>query len=117
MVMKSRRFHSLVCPKYKLIEDLVHHILSRCDVHNGLRCDDKFFDQILMLLGAIAHREASLHGMELMPSLDLHHGQCHQCAMTNAMEGDLLNASLDVLETNVDEGTPSIDSIYGHVRR
>ena len=48
---KSKRFHSSVCPKYKLIKDLVHHILSGCDVHNGLRYDDKLFDQILMLLG------------------------------------------------------------------
>ena len=37
--------------------------------------------------------------------------------MTNAMEGDLLNMSQDVLETSVDEGTLSIDDIHGHVRR
>ena len=37
--------------------------------------------------------------------------------MTNAMEGDLLNVSQDVLEMSVDEGTPSIDGVRGHVRR
>ena len=30
-----------------------------------------------MLLGAIAQREASLHGVELVPSLDLRRGQRH----------------------------------------
>jgi len=37
--------------------------------------------------------------------------------MMNAMEGDLLNVSRDVLEMSVDEGTPSIDGVRGHVRR
>ena len=73
------------CPKYKLIEDIVCHILSRCDVHDGLRCVDKLRDQVLVLLGAIAHREASLHGVELVLGLDLCYGQHHQRAMTNAM--------------------------------
>ena len=68
---------------------MVYHILSGCDVHNGLRHDDESFDQIFMLLGAIAQREASLHGVELVSSLDLRHGQRHRCAMTNAMESNL----------------------------
>ena len=84
--------HWLVCPKYKLIKDIVYHILSGCDVHNGLRCIDEFLDQLLMLLEAITHWETSLHGMELIPGLDLHRGQRHWCAMTNAMKGDLLDA-------------------------
>ena len=37
--------------------------------------------------------------------------------MTNAVEGDLLNVDRDLSETNVDRGTPGIDSVYGHVRR
>ena len=69
-----------------------------------------------MLLEAVAHSEASLHGMELIPNLDLRRGQRHHRAMTNAMEGDLLNTSWDVLEASVDEGTPSIDGICGRVR-
>ena len=102
-------------PKYKLIKDLVHHILSGCDVHNGLNCDDKLFDQILMLLRADAHREASLHGVELVPSLDLHRGQHHRRAMTDVVKGDLLNMGRNIVETSVDEGTPSIDSTRGRV--
>ena len=70
-----------------------------------------------MLLGAVAHWEASLHGMELVPCLDLCHGQCHQCTMTNAVEGDLLNVGWDVLEASINKGTPSIDGVHGRVRR
>ena len=70
-----------------------------------------------MLLGAIAHREAGLHGMELIPSLDLRHGQCHRRAMTNAVEDVFLNVGRNVLEASVDEGTSSIDNIRGRVHR
>ena len=70
-----------------------------------------------MLLGAVAHREASLYGVELVPSLDLHHGQRHRRAMTNAVEGDFLNAGWNVVEANVDEGAPSVNGIRGRVRR
>ena len=64
----------MVSPKYNLVEDFVDHILSRCDVHDGLRCYDEFFYQVLMSLRAIANREANLHGVEVMPSLNLRHG-------------------------------------------
>ena len=70
-----------------------------------------------MFLKAIAHWEASLHGMELVPSLDLRRGQRHHCTMTNAMKGDLLNADQNVMEASVNEGTPSIDGICGRVCR
>ena len=104
-------------PKYKLIKDLVHLILSGCDVYYGLRCHSEFFEQVLVLLRAIAHREASLHGVELMPSLDLHRGQRHQRAMMDAMKGDLLDMDRNVVEAGVDEGAPSIDDIRGRVHR
>ena len=113
---KNKRLCSLIHPKYKLIKDLVHHILSRCDVHNGLCRDDKLLKQILMLLGAVAHWETSLHGVELVPSLGLCHGQRHRRTMTNAVKGDLPNTGWDVLETSVDRGTPGIDGVYGRVR-
>ena len=71
---KNRGICSLDYPKYKLIKDLVHYILSSCDVHNGLRYHDESFKQVPMFLRAITHREASLHGMELILSLDLHCG-------------------------------------------
>ena len=70
-----------------------------------------------MFLRTIAHWETSLHGVELVPSLDLCRGQCHHRTMTNAIEGDLLNANQGVLETSVDRGTPGIDGVYGHVHR
>ena len=66
-----------------------------------------------MLLEAITHREASLHGLELVPCLDLCRGQRHRRPMTNVVEGDLLNAGWDVLEVRIDEGTLSVDGICG----
>ena len=58
-------------PKYNLVEDFVHHILSGCDVYDGLRRYGKIFYQIFMSLRTIANREANLHGVEIMPGLDL----------------------------------------------
>jgi len=54
--------------------------------------------------------------MELVPSLDLCHGQCHRCAMTNTMKGDLLDAGRDVVEAGVDEGAPGVDGCRSHIR-
>ena len=58
-------------PKYNLVEDFVHHILGGCDVHDGLCCCGEIFYQIFMSLRAIVGREANLHGMQIMPGLDL----------------------------------------------
>ena len=69
-----------------------------------------------MFLRAIAHWEASLHGMKLVPSQDLRRGQRHRRTMTNAMKGDLLNAGWNVMEASINEGTPSIDGIRGRIR-
>ena len=70
--MKEQETLFIGSPKYKLIKDLVHHILSGCDVYYGLHCHGEFFKQVLALLRAIANREANLHGVELMPGQDLH---------------------------------------------
>ena len=70
-----------------------------------------------MLLGAIAHWETSLHGVELVPSLDLRHGQRHQRTMMNAMKSDLLDVGRNVMEAGIDEGPPSVDGIHGRIRR
>ena len=35
----------------------------------------------------------------------------------NAVKGDLLNAGRNIMEASVDEGTPSIDGVRGHIRR
>ena len=67
--------------------------------------------------GPIAHWETSLHGVELIPGLDLRRGQRHRHAMTNAIEGDLLNAGQNVVEAGIDEGAPSANGIRGHIRR
>ena len=75
--LKNRGLCSSDYPKYKLIEDLVHYILSGCNVHNGLRGNNEFFEQVLMSLRAVANREANLHGVEVILSLDLHRGQRH----------------------------------------
>ena len=70
-----------------------------------------------MFLRTIAHWEASLHGVELIPSMDLRRGQCHRRTMTNGVKGDLLNVGRNVMEASINEGTPSVDSIHGRVRR
>ena len=103
--------------KYRLVEDLVHHILSGCDVYYGLRCHGEFFKQVLALLRAVAHWETCFHCVKLVPCSDLCHDQHHRRTMTNAMEGNLLNVARDVLETSGDGGTPHIDGVRGHVRR
>ena len=72
---KNRSLYSSDYPKYELIKDLVHHVLSGCDVYYGLRCHGELFEQVLMLLRAIAHWETSLHGVELKTSLDLCRGR------------------------------------------
>ena len=69
------------------------------------------------VLRAVAHWETSLHGMELVHSLDLSRGQCHRRTMTNAVKGDLSNMGWDVSETSIDRGTPGIDDIYGRIHR
>ena len=109
--------HWSICPKYKLIKNIIYYILSGCDVHDGLRCIDELRNQVLMLLGAVAHREIGLHGMELVPSLDLRRGQHHRCATTNAMKGDLLDTGRDVMEAGIDEGAPDVDGHRSHVHR
>ena len=97
-------------PKYKLIKDLVHHILRGCDVHYGLRCHDELFQLVLMFFRAVAR-------WEFIPSLNLYRDQRHRRTMTNTMEGDLPNTDQDVLETRVDRGTPCIDDVRGRIRR
>ena len=69
-----------------------------------------------MTLRAIVSWEANLHGMEIMPGLDLRRSQRHRRAVMNAVKGNLLDTDWDVLETSVNEGTPGIDSVRGHVR-
>ena len=44
-------------PKYNLVKDFVHHILSGCDVHDGLHRYGEIFYQIFMSLRAIAIRK------------------------------------------------------------
>ena len=44
-------------PKYNLVEDFIHHILSGCDVHDGLRRYGEIFYQIFMSLRATLIRK------------------------------------------------------------
>ena len=114
---KNRSLCSSDYPRYNLIKDLVHHILGGCDIHYSLRCHDEFFEQVFMFIRAVAHWEANLHGVELVPSLDLCRGQRHRRTMTNAVKGDLLNVGRNVMEASINEGTPSVDGVRGCVRR
>ena len=103
-------------PKYNLVKDFVHHILSRCGVHDGLyRCGEIFY-QVFMSLRSIIGREANLHGMEIMPGLDLRRSQRHRRAVMNAVKGNLLDMDRDVLEASVNEGAPGIDGVRCCVR-
>ena len=70
-----------------------------------------------MLLRAIAQWETSLHGVELVPSLDLCRGQRHRRTMMGTMKGDLPNTDRDILESSGDRGTPRIDGIRGQIHR
>ena len=104
-------------PKNKLIKDLVHYILSGCDVHYGLRCHDELFQHVLMFFRAIARWETSLHGVEFIPSLNLCHDQRHRRTMTNTVEGNLPNTGRNIMETSIDKGAAGIDGINSRVRR
>ena len=106
----------MIYPKYKLIEDLVHHILGGCDVHYGLRCHDELFQQVLMFFRAVSQWETSLHGVEFVPSLNLCRGQHHRRTMTNTVEGNLPNTGRNVLETSIGKGAAGIDGVNSHVR-
>ena len=55
--------------------------------------------------------------MELIPGLDLRHGQRHRCAMTDAMKGDILDVGQNIMEVGIDEGALSIDGIHGCIHR
>ena len=70
-----------------------------------------------MSLRAIANREANLHGVEIMPGLDLCRSERHRCAVTNTVKSNLLDAGRDVLETSINGGTPRIDGVCGRVCR
>ena len=99
------------------MKDIVYHELNGCNVHDGLRCINEVLDQLLVLLGAVSLREASLLGMGLVPGLNLRHSQCHRCTTTDAMEGDLLDMGRDVMEAGIDEETLSIDGHCSHICR
>ena len=70
-----------------------------------------------MFLRAIAHWETNIHGVELVPSLDLHRSQRHRRTMTNAVKGDLLNVGRNVVEASIDEGATGINGIHSHICR
>ena len=61
-------------PKYKLIKDIIYHILGGYNVHDGLHRVIKDLDQIIMHVRVVGHQEAWLHGAKIMPGLDLHRG-------------------------------------------
>ena len=48
-----------------------------------------------MHVGIVGHREAWLHGVEIMPGMGLCRGQSYHRTAVNAVEGDLLNARRD----------------------
>jgi len=69
-----------------------------------------------MQVGVIGHREAWLHGVKVMPGLDLRRGQGHCRTAVNTVEGDLLDACRDIMQTVVVERAPGIDGRRSRVR-
>ena len=66
--------------------------MGRYDVHDGRSCIVEVLDQLLVHVEVVGHPKAQLHGVELVPGLDLHRGQGHHCTMADAVESDLLGA-------------------------
>ena len=63
-----------------------------CDIYNGRHSIVEVLNLLLMHVEIIGHREAWLHGVEVMHGLDLHRSQSHRYATTNAMKSNLLGA-------------------------
>ena len=55
--------------------------------------------------------------MELVHGLNLHHSQRHRCAMTDAMEGDLLDMHRDIMQAVVEERASGVDGRRSHIHR
>ena len=70
-----------------------------------------------MHVRVIDHREAQLHGAEIIPDLDLRRGQGHRRATVNAVEGDLLDAHRDIVQAVVEERASGIDGRRSRVCR
>jgi hypothetical protein len=66
-------------------------------IHDGLSSINEVRDQVFMIFGAFMHREAYLHGTQVMSGLDLSGGQGDDGAMTDTMESDLSSMDRDVL--------------------
>ena len=68
-----------------------------------------------MHVRVIGHREARLHGAEIMPGLDLCRAQSHRHAAVNAVEGDLLDVHRDVMQAVIEKRAPTIDGHHSRV--
>ena len=64
--------------------------MGGCNVHDGRIRIVEVLDQLLVHVRVIGHWEAWFHGADLGPYLDLRCGQGHCYAMTDVVEGDLL---------------------------
>ena len=88
-----------------------------CDIHNGRRGIIEILNQLLVHVGIIGHREARLHGVKVVLGLDLRRGQSHHCAATNAMQGNLLGAHRDVVQTVDEQRAPGVDDRRSYIHR
>jgi hypothetical protein len=70
-----------------------------------------------MIFDAFVHREARLHGAQVMSGLDLSGGQGYSGAMIDAMESDVPSADRDVLQAVHQERAPSVHRHGGIVGR
>ena len=70
-----------------------------------------------MHVGIVGHREAWLHGVEIMPGMGLCRGQSYHRTTVNVMEADLLDARWDVVQAVIEKRAPSVDDRRSHIRR
>ena len=69
-----------------------------------------------MHVGVVGHREARLHGTEIVPGLDLRRGQGHRCVVVNVVEGDLLDVRLDIVQAVIEERALGVDGRRSLIR-
>lgn len=109
--------HSGISLRYQLIKDPVHNVLSQDDVCDFSCCITKVFDEVLMHVKVISHWEARLQGEKVVTRPHLHRSQGYSRATMNSMEGDLLSAHRDVMDSVDEQGSSSIDNRCGCVGR
>lgn len=115
---KSTRMfvYSFLLLKYKLRtkENVVHDPFGRSDVRHGIDMPGKVPHQFMLV---ITTHKAGLKPPELVPRVHLGHHQGNGGSTADAVEGNLLSAHRNVLETICQQVTSGIQSPSGIICR